>query len=42
MDGAMPVEARKNPKSMATIAGPALIDFPLIRHDQHDPQQQHH
>jgi hypothetical protein len=30
MDGAMPVEARKNPKSTATTAGPALIDPPLI------------
>ncbi len=26
MDGAIPVEARKKPKSTATIAGPALSD----------------
>jgi hypothetical protein len=30
MDGAMPVDARKKPKSTATMAGPALIDPPLI------------
>ncbi len=30
IDGAMPVEARKKPKSMATNAGPALIAFCLI------------
>lgn len=30
MDGAMPVEARKKPKRMATIAGPALIEPPRI------------
>jgi hypothetical protein len=30
MDGAMPVEARKKPKRMATMAGPALIDPPRI------------
>src|SRR5690606_14018792 len=30
MDGAMPVEARKKPKSTATIAGPALMEPPLI------------
>lgn len=30
MEGAIPVEARKNPKSTATIAGPALIDPPRI------------
>lgn len=30
IDGAIPVEARKKPKSIATIAGPGLIDFPRI------------
>src|SRR5215218_6658168 len=30
IDGAMPVEARKKPKRMATMAGAALIDPPLI------------
>lgn len=30
IDGAMPVDARKKPKSTATIAGPALIDPPRI------------
>lgn len=30
IDGAMPVDARKKPKSTATIAGPALIEPPLI------------
>lgn len=30
MDGAMPVEARKKPKSTATIAGPGLMLPPLI------------
>ena len=30
MDGAMPVDARKKPKSTATMAGPALIDPPRI------------
>lgn len=28
MDGAIPVEARKKPKSMATMAGPALMEPP--------------
>ncbi|CAK7284570.1 hypothetical protein SGPA1_30443 [Streptomyces misionensis JCM 4497] len=30
MDGAMPLEARKKPKSMATMAGPGLRFFPLM------------
>jgi hypothetical protein len=30
MDGAIPVEARKKPNRIATIAGPALMDPPLI------------
>lgn len=30
MDGAIPVDARKKPKSTATMAGPALIDPPRI------------
>lgn len=30
IDGAMPVEARKKPNRIATIAGPALIDPPRI------------
>ncbi|GAA1302988.1 hypothetical protein GCM10009647_019910 [Streptomyces sanglieri] len=31
IDGAMPVDARKKPKSAATIAGPGLIEPPRIR-----------
>ena len=30
IDGAMPVDARKKPKSTATIAGPALMEPPRI------------
>lgn len=31
IDGAMPVDARKKPKSTATIAGPGLMEPPRIR-----------